>query len=96
MAAHVARSARLRLIEFPDELEFALRLDQQPPALTGHRAWFVLLGVVAGRPLIAVVADDESSDATVLISVYEPDQDHGWTPGAIRANLEGDRREEGP
>jgi hypothetical protein len=55
-----------------------------------------LLGVVAARPLIAVVADDEISDATVLISVYEPDQDHGWTPEAIRAILESDRREEGP
>ena len=54
------------------------------------------LGVVAARPLVAVVADDEISDATVLISVYEPDQDHGWTPGAIRAILEGDGREEGP
>lgn len=32
-----------------------------------HRARFVLLGVVAARPLIAVVADDDISDATVLI-----------------------------
>jgi len=37
----------------------------------------------------AILADN------VLISVYEPDQDHGWTPGAIRAMLAGDRREDG-
>lgn len=55
----------------------------------------MLLGVVVGRPLIAVVADDEISDATVLISVYEPEPEHGWTPRSIRAILEEDRREEG-
>ena len=74
----------------------AILTDNVIVQVIDHRARFVLLGVVAGRPLIAVVADDEISDATVLISVYEPDQDHGWTPEAIRAILEGDRREEGP
>jgi hypothetical protein len=61
-----------------------------------HRARFVLLGIVAARPLIAVVADDEITDATVLVSVYEPDEEHGWTPQTIRAILRADRREEGP
>lgn len=61
-----------------------------------HRSRFVLLGVVGARPLIAVVADDEVTDATVLISVYEPDEEYGWTPSAIRAILGDDRREEGP
>jgi hypothetical protein len=63
-----------------------------------HRARFVLLGVAA-RPLVAVVAvvaDDQITDATVLISVYEPDEEQGWTPQAIRAILGDDRREEGP
>lgn len=59
-----------------------------------HRARFVLLGVVVGRPLIAVVADDEITDATVLMSVYEPEQEHGWTPRLTRAILEKDRSEE--
>jgi hypothetical protein len=54
------------------------------------------LGIVAARPLIAVVADDEITDATVLVSVYEPDEEHGWTPQTIRAILRADRREEGP
>lgn len=61
-----------------------------------HRARFVLLGIVAARPLVVVLADDEITDATVLISVYEPDEEHGWTPQTIRAILGDDRREEGP
>jgi len=74
----------------------AILADNVIVQVIDHRARFVLLGVVAARPLIAVVADDEITDATVLISVYEPDQDHGWTARAIRAILDGDRREEGP
>ena len=42
------------------------------------------------------LAGNAGRAATVLISVFELDQDHGWTPEAIRAILEGDRREEGP
>jgi hypothetical protein len=61
-----------------------------------HRDRFVLLGRTIDRPLIAIVADDEITGATVLVSVYEPDEDHGWTQEAIRAILRDDRREEGP
>ena len=61
-----------------------------------HRNRYVLLGLAADRPLIAVVAEDEITDATVLISVYEPDEEHGWTPETIRVILGDDRREEGP
>jgi len=51
-----------------------------------HR--YVLLGRVEGRPLIAVIADDELDDATVLISVYEPDEEHGWTTEEIERMLD--------
>ena len=37
-----------------------------------------------------VVADDELDDATVLISVYEPDVGHGWTTDTIDRTLRGD------
>jgi hypothetical protein len=50
---------------------------------------YVLLGRVDGRPLIAVVADDELDDATVLVSVYEPDAEHGWTTQKIDRTLRG-------
>jgi hypothetical protein len=45
----------------------AILTDNVIVQVIDHRARFVLLGVVSGRPLIAVVADDEVSDATVLI-----------------------------
>jgi hypothetical protein len=57
-----------------------------------HR--YVLLGRVRGRALIAVVADDELDDATVLISAYEPDAGHGWTTETIERTLRGDGPEE--
>ena len=73
----------------------AILADNVIVQVIDHRARFVLLGVAA-RPLVAVVADDEINDATVLISVYEPDEEHGWTPQTIRAILGDDRRKEGP
>jgi hypothetical protein len=54
----------------------------------------VLLGRVAGRALVAVVADDELDDATVLVSVYEPDAERGWTTELIERTLRGDGPEE--
>lgn len=54
----------------------------------------MILGRVAGRPLIAVLADDELDDATVLVSVYEPDEDHGWTTDRIERTLSDDTGEE--
>ncbi|MDX1621159.1 MAG: DUF4258 domain-containing protein [Nitriliruptorales bacterium] len=42
------------------------------------RIRYVLLGQVEGRPLHVVVAEDDVVDATVVLSVYEPDEDHGW------------------
>ena len=59
---------------------------------------YVLLSRVAGRPLIVVVADDELDDATVLVSVYEADEEHGWTTERIDRILLSDEapREESP
>jgi hypothetical protein len=59
-----------------------------------HCSRYVLLGRVAGRALMAVVADDELDDATVLVSVYEPDAARGWTPEMIDRILRGDGPEE--
>jgi hypothetical protein len=44
------------------------------------RVRYVLLGIVQGRPLHVVVAEDDILDATVVISVYEPDEGYGWDP----------------
>jgi hypothetical protein len=60
------------------------------------RSRYVLLGRVAGRALIAVVADDVLDDATVLVSAYEPDAEHGWTTARIDRILRGDGEEETP
>lgn len=57
---------------------------------------YVLLGLVGGRPLIVVVADDELDDATVIVSAYEPDREHGWTPDKIERTLWGDGPQEAP
>ena len=38
--------------------------------IVADRDRYVILGCVEGRPLIAVLADDELDDATVLVSVY--------------------------
>jgi hypothetical protein len=51
------------------------------------RRRYVLLGVVKGRPLVVVVADDELDDAVVLVSAYEPDEEHGWTQEKIQRTL---------
>lgn len=58
------------------------------------RSRCVLLGRVSGRALVAVVADDELDDATVLVSVYEPDAARGWTTELIDRTLRGDGLEE--
>ena len=56
----------------------------------------VLLGRVEGRALVAVVADDDLDDATVLVSAYEPDAEHGWTTEVLERTLRGDEAEERP
>ena len=54
------------------------------------RVRYVLLGRVAGRPLHVVVAEDDIVGATVVLSVYEPDQAHGWDPRTgFRERMEG-------
>lgn len=56
------------------------------------RVRYVLLGEVDGRPLHVVVAEDDVVDATVVLSVYEPDEDHGWDPSTgFRSRKEGRR-----
>jgi hypothetical protein len=62
--------------------------------VTEDRNRYVLLGRVGGRALIAVIADDDLDDATVLVSAYEPDAEHGWTTEAIDRTLRGDGPEE--
>lgn len=57
---------------------------------------YVILGRISGRPLVAVLADDVLDDATVLVSVYEPDVEHGWTTERIDRILQGDGPEEAP
>lgn len=57
---------------------------------------YVLLGRVEGRPLIAVIADDDLDDATVLVSMYEPDAEHGWTTDKIDRTLRGTGTEDPP
>jgi hypothetical protein len=42
------------------------------------RVRYVLLGVVQDRPLHAVVAEDDILDGTVVLSVFEPGEEHGW------------------
>jgi hypothetical protein len=64
--------------------------------LIEDRDRYVLLGRDDGRPLIAVVADDELDDATVLVSMYEPDAEHGWTTEQIDRTLRGNATEEPP
>ena len=43
----------------------------------------LVLGVVAGRPLHVVVADNADAMETVVITVYEPDT-HLWSPDLRR------------
>jgi hypothetical protein len=57
---------------------------------------YVLLARVHGRALIAVVADDELDDATVVVSVYEADAEHGWTSERVDRTLRSDEPREGP
>jgi hypothetical protein len=77
----------------PDEVR-ALLDDHVIVDVVADRDRYVILGRVAGRPLIAVLADDELDDATVLVSVYEPDAAHGWTTERIERTLSGDTGEE--
>jgi hypothetical protein len=74
----------------------ALLEDHVVVDVVEERSRYVLLGRVHGRALIAVVSDDELDDATVLISVYEPDAEHGWTSGMIERTLRGEGPEETP
>lgn len=62
----------------PQEVR-ALLGDQVIIDVVAGRDRYVVLGRVAGRPLIAVLAGDELDDATVHVSVYEPHAEHGWT-----------------
>jgi hypothetical protein len=56
------------------------------------RVRYVLLGEVAGRPLHVVVAEDDVINATVVLSVHEPDEEHGWDPTTgFRSRKEGER-----
>lgn len=56
------------------------------------RVRYVLLGEPDGRRLHVVVAEDDIVNATVVISVYEPDELHGWdSASGFRARRE-DRR----
>ena len=72
----------------------ALFSDHVIVGIVEDRDRYVILGRVAGRALIAVLADDELDDATVLVSVYEPDAEHGWTTERIDRTLSGDTGEE--
>ena len=74
----------------------ALLEDHVVVKVVEERNRYVLLGRVRGRALIAVVADDELDDATVLISVCAPDAEHGWTTDTIDRTLRGDGPEEAP
>ena len=54
------------------------------------RVRYVLFADVRGRPLHLVVAEDDILDATVVLSVYEPDEHHGWDPASrFRSRKEG-------
>ncbi|MFN2557990.1 MAG: DUF4258 domain-containing protein [Nitriliruptorales bacterium] len=55
------------------------------------RVRYVLLGSVRGRPLHVVVAEDDIVGATVVLSVYQADEAHGWDPASGFR-----RRKEGP
>lgn len=44
------------------------------------RVRYVLLGNVRGRPLHVVVAEDDIVGVSVILSVYQPDEAHGWDP----------------
>lgn len=74
----------------------ALLVDHVIIDVIEDRNRYVLLGRVHGRLLIAVVADDELDDATVLVSVYEPDAEHGWTTDKIDRTLRGNGTEDSP
>lgn len=57
-----------------------------------QRDRYVLLGRGVARPLLLVVADDVLDDATVLVSAYEPDAEHGWTPERVERILQGEEQ----
>lgn len=56
------------------------------------RQRYVLLGEISARPLHVVVAEDDVIDATVVLSVYEPDEAHGWDPTTGFRTRKEDRR----
>lgn len=56
------------------------------------RKRYVLLGEVDQRPLHVVVAEDDVIDATVVVSVYEPDEAYGWDPTTGFRTRKEDRR----
>jgi hypothetical protein len=56
------------------------------------RVRYVILGEVQGRPLHVVVAEDDVIEATVVLSVYEPEEAFGWDPATgFRTRKEGRR-----
>jgi hypothetical protein len=61
----------------------AVLLDNEIIEVYDHedRVRCVHLHRVGGRPLHVVVADD-IMDATVVLSVHEPDRAHGWDPAS--------------
>lgn len=67
------------------------RADRRGKALRGGDR-YVLLGRGVARPLLLVVADDVLDDATVLVSAYEPDAEHGWTPERVEHILQGEEQ----
>jgi len=60
------------------EVQAALA-DSEVFEVIADRQRYGLLAVVGGRPLHLWVADDEIIGETVLVSVYEPDEVHGWS-----------------
>ncbi len=58
------------------------------------RVRYILLGNVDQRPLHVVVGQDDVIDATVVISLYEADEAHGWDPesGFRRRKEDADER----
>jgi hypothetical protein len=75
------------------ELE-AVLADNEVVEVYEHddRVRYVLLGHVNERWLHVVVAEDDVTDASVVLSVYEPDASHGWDPATGFRTRKEDRR----
>jgi hypothetical protein len=82
-----AKMARRHITE---EEVWAVLADHVVVEVVEHRNRYVLLGRAGNRPLILVVADDDLDDATVLVSAYEPDSEHGWTRERVKRTLDGE------